>query len=229
LKKSQLFQPNVEIVENLWIDTDRVDPNSNILLTVSNSVMNKTFLISQGDITETKSSIYVQTPLERPVVGKNRWVARVGASGKLFGYVLVAILLSFSALSIGGVMKARIVLTGSMAPTINSGDIILTASPARLTPKKGDVVAYTGRRFDGSSVGIFSHRIIGGDSQTGFIVKGDHNPSPDVQHPKIADIDGVVFFTIPFIGKFLTLRSLIVLVPIIVGLWLVFGALKSES
>ena len=229
MEESQISLSKLEIVENLWIDIDQVDPSSNVLLTISSSIVNKTFLISQNTITETKSSIYVQTPLERPVVGSKRWVTSVTAIGKLIGYLVAASLLTFTALSISGVMKARIVLTGSMAPTINSGDIILTASPTRLTPKKGDVVAYTGRRFDGSAVGIFSHRIIGGDAQTGFIVKGDHNPSPDVQHPKIADINGVVFFTIPFIGKFLTIRSLIVLLPIIIGLWVVFGALKSEN
>jgi len=52
-------------------------------------------------------------------------------------------------------------------------------------PHKGDVVAYQGRRFDGSKVGVFSHRIIGGNQASGFIVKGDANPSPDVQRPKL--------------------------------------------
>jgi hypothetical protein len=98
-----------------------------------------------------------------------------------------------------------------------------------MTPEKGDVVAYEGKRFDGTKVGVFSHRIIGGDAQNGFTVKGDANPSPDVQRPKIPDITGIVIFILPFIGKILTPRSLIVLVPLIFGFWLVMDALKNEK
>ena len=61
-----------------------------------------------------------------------------------------------------------------------------------------------------------------------FVVKGDANPNPDVQRPKIPDISGIVIFTLPLIGKILTPRSLIVLVPLIFGFWLVLDALKRE-
>jgi signal peptidase I len=116
-----------------------------------------------------------------------------------------------------------------MAPTINPGDIILTVSPEKKTPVVGDVVAYTAKRFNGDPVGVFSHRIIGGDLVSGFIVKGDANPSPDVQRPKVEDIGGVVFFVIPFIGRLLTRQALFILVPCIFGFWLVIDALKNES
>mgnify|MGYP003335686797 CR=1 FL=1 len=39
-------------------------------------------------------------------------------------------------------------------------------------PKIGDVITYEARRFNGSPVGVFSHRIIGGNLASGFIVKG---------------------------------------------------------
>jgi hypothetical protein len=76
---------------------------------------------------------------------------------------------------------------------------------------------------------VFSHRIIGGDAQTGFIVKGDANPSPDVQHPLIPDIEGVVVFVIPFLGKILAPKSLFILVPLVFGFWLITDALKNEK
>lgn len=119
-------------------------------------------------------------------------------------------------------------LTGSMVPVINPGDIILTTPPSNITPKIGSIVAYVGRRFDGTAVGVFSHRIIGGNAQTGFIVKGDANPAPDIQNPTIPDITGVVIFVIPLIGKFLTPKSLMVIIPLIFGLWLILDALKNE-
>jgi len=126
-------------------------------------------------------------------------------------------------------MKARIVLTGSMVPTINPGDVVLLAPPVRINPKIGSIVSYTARRFDGSPVGTFTHRIINGDPVSGYVMKGDANPTPDIQHPKIADVTGVVFFKIPFIGKLLTPKSLLIIVPCIVGFWFVMDALKNEE
>ncbi|CAB4331375.1 MAG: signal peptidase I [Actinobacteria bacterium] len=214
--------------EDMWIDGVPDFTDANVLITISNVIGEKTVFITPNRIVESKASLFVEAPPERVVAGNKIWYTRVNSAVKITGYVLAAVLLTFSAMSVSGVIKARIVLTGSMSPTINPGDIILTVPPAKMTPKKGDVVAYTGRRFDGGSVGIFSHRIIGGDAQTGFIVKGDANPTPDVQHPKIPDITGVVIYTIPFIGKILTPRALIVLVPLIFGFWLVLDALKGE-
>jgi hypothetical protein len=68
-----------------------------------------------------------------------------------------------------------------------------------------------------------------GDAQSGFVMKGDNNPAPDTQQPTLADISGVVFYTIPIIGKLLTPRGLLVLVPSIFGLWLVIDALRNEK
>ena len=213
--------------EEMWILGGQ-EPDSNVLVTVSNKHGEKTVLISGEKIVESEAKLFVEAPPERVITGNKVWYVRITASLQIFGYVLAAVLMTFSALSVSGVVKARIVLTGSMAPTINPGDIIVTVPPTRMVPKKGDVVAYEGKRFDGTKVGVFSHRIIGGDAQNGFIVKGDANPSPDVQHPKIPDITGIVIFTIPLIGKILTPRSLIVLVPLIFGFWLVLDALKGE-
>jgi signal peptidase I len=126
-----------------------------------------------------------------------------------------------------GYVKARVVLTDSMAPTIKAGDIVLLDPTTHAVPKIGDVAAYTGRRFDGTSVGIFTHRIIGGDAVNGFIMKGDNNPSPDVQRPKIADVSGVVVFKLPFIGKVLNPKMLFILVPVVFGIWLISDALRD--
>ena len=125
-------------------------------------------------------------------------------------------------------MKARIVLTGSMVPVISPGDIVLLAPTPRTQPKLGDIAAYTARRFSGESVGIFTHRIIGGDPINGWIMKGDANPSPDVQKPKAEDMNGVVFFIIPWIGKLMAPKMLMILIPVGVGIWLIIDTLKGE-
>ena len=216
-------------LDQVWIEGGTRDPDSKILLTISNSNGEHTALITPTEIAHSKAKMFVQAPPERVITKAQLKQQKFSAITTGIGYVLSAILLSFSALSISGFVKARVVLTGSMAPSINSGDIVLLVPTKHLEPKINDVVAYTGRRFDGSSVGTFTHRILDGDAQNGFLVKGDANPSPDVQKPKLADISGVVVFTIPFIGQFLTPKALLILVPLIFGLWLVIDALRKDS
>ena len=143
------------------------------------------------------------------------------------GYALAISLMVFAGLSFTGNVKARIVLTGSMAPAINTGDVIVTMPIARMAPQVDDVIAYQAKRFNGEDVAVFSHRIIDGDIDNGFIVKGDANKSPDPQKPKGEDILGVVFFVIPFIGNLLTPKALFLLVPSIFGLWLIMDAMRN--
>ena len=212
----------------MWIDKRSDIPESNVLVTVSDLSGEHSYLVAGNKIVKTKSSLFVQAPEERIVVGTRSWYRKATVLTRWFGYVLAFTLISFSILSFQGSVKARVVLTGSMAPTINPGDVILTTPPTNITPKIGSIVAYVGRRFDGTAVGVFSHRIIGGNAQTGFIVKGDNNPEPDTQKPKVPDITGVVIFVIPLIGKFLTPKALIVIIPLIFGLWLILDALKNE-
>jgi signal peptidase len=215
--------------EEMWIEGQSQFADSKILLTVSNHTGDRTVLITPNEIVASNPKMFVQAPPERIVTKAHMRQQRFGNAVKFFGYLLSAVLITFSVLSAAGFVKARIVLTGSMEPAIKPGDIVILAPTPRVQPKLGDVVAYTGRRFSGESVGTFTHRIIGGNAEEGFLVKGDNNPSPDVQRPKNADISGVVFFVVPFIGKFLTPKMLMILVPLAIGLWLVIDTLRGES
>jgi signal peptidase I len=215
-------------LDQVWIEGSSKDPESKVLLTISNSLGEHTALITPTDIAQSKAKMFVQAPPERISTKAQQKQQRFASMTTFIGYALSAILLSFSALSVTGFVKARVVLTGSMAPAINSGDIVILIPTQHREPKINDVVAYTGKRFDGSSVGTFTHRILSGDATNGFLVKGDANLDPDVQRPKLTDISGVVVFTLPFIGQFLTPKALLILVPLIFGLWLVFDAFRKE-
>jgi signal peptidase len=213
----------------MWIEGESQFSDSKVLVTVSNAHGEKTVLITPEDIAPTKSKLFVQAPPERiatPTQARNR---RINTVIKYIGYALSGTLIAFSVLSASGFVKARIVLTGSMEPTINPGDIVLLAPTPRTQPQLGDIAAYTARRFSGETVGVFTHRIIGGDPINGFIMKGDANPTPDVQRPKVDDISGVVFFVIPFVGKLLTLKMLMIFIPVGVGIWLIIDTLKGDS
>jgi hypothetical protein len=213
----------------IWIEGSPAHPDSNVLLTVSNSNGEKTALINSLGITQSKARLFVEAPPERITTAPVARYQSIRAGIKWLGYFLAATLITFSAFSFTGTLKARIVLTGSMAPTIHPGDIIITTTTEHKAPKKGDIVAYTARRFNGAAVATISHRIIGGDATKGFIVKGDSNPSPDVQHPGLKDISGVVLLIIPYIGNLLTPKALFLIVPSIFGFWLILDAMKNAE
>jgi signal peptidase len=212
----------------MWVEGQSQFADSKVLVTISNALGERTVLITPSDIAPTKSKMFVQAPPERiatPAQARNN---KISSIIRFLGYALSGILISFSVLSASGFVKARIVLTGSMEPTISTGDVVLLAPTPRTQPKLGDVAAYTARRFSGETVGIFTHRIIGGDPINGWLMKGDANPSPDVQKPKAEDINGVVFFIIPWIGKLMTPKMLMILIPVGVGVWLIIDTLKGD-
>ena len=223
----KLFIEDSEL--DVWVEGNAKHSDSKILLTVSSLSGTKTVLITPDAIAESQAKHFVEAPPERVVTTKQLRVKKAQTTLRFIGYFLSAIILTFAALSTTGAVKARVVLTGSMAPTINPGDIVLLASPTRIAPEVGEVATYTARRFSGESVGLFTHRIIGGDATSGFTMKGDANPSPDVQRPKIADIEGVVFFVIPYLGYLLSAKTLMILIPLLVGLWFIMDALRNNN
>jgi len=214
--------------EEMWVEGSSQYSDSKVLVTISNALGERTVLITPTDIAPTKSKLFVQAPPERIATPAQQRSNKINSVIKYIGYALSAVLISFSVLSASGFMKARVVLTGSMEPVIKPGDIVLLAPTPRTQPKLGDIAAYTARRFSGESVGIFTHRIIGGDPVNGWIMKGDNNPSPDVQKPKSEDISGVVFFVSPWIGKLMAPKMLMILIPVAVGIWLIIDTLKGD-
>jgi signal peptidase len=214
-------------VGEIWIGGSSSHADSNILITVTSLKGERSAYISGSSVTQLQAGQLVDPAPEVQSESSARKYSGVKKAMTISGYALAILLLSFSALSFSGVAKARIVLTGSMKPAINPGDIIITTPITHKTPKIGDVIAYQARRFNGQAVAVFSHRIISGDLKSGFVVKGDANKTPDNQKPVAKDILGVVIFTIPFLGNILTPKALFLLVPCIFGLWLILDAMKN--
>lgn len=199
------------------------------LVTVSNGREERSVLISATGFMAVLAKDYVIAPKERAVAAKTPVKSSVRLGLKVVGWSVVALFLTTSALTVAKVIDTRVVLTGSMIPAINPGDIVLTAPVSRISPKMRDVVVYTGKRFDGTPVASFAHRIIGGSPSEGFTMKGDANPEPDVQKPKLADIKGVVFFRLPFVGKLLQPQTMMLLLLSGFGVWLIIGAFREEE
>ena len=211
----------------VFLDRGDSDANSNVLITISNPTGSMTVLITPDAVVETSPKHFVDTPPERVITGGQKVMKKLATAATVAGYVLAAILVTFSVLSSTGYVNARVVLTGSMQPTINPGDIVLTAPISRVEPKIDDVAAYQARRFDGAPVGVFTHRIIDGDGNSGWVLKGDNNPSPDIQKPKNNDILGVVIFVIPWLGNLLSKQVLFTVIPLVAGMWFLLDTLRK--
>ena len=212
-----------------WVQPSQVNRHSMALVTVSTISGEKSVLISNKGMMSVDSRNYVLAPKERVKPKATPIKDAITLSSKVLAWVFVAFLLSFSLLNISGAIKSQIVLTASMSPTINPGDMVISTSPERVAPEVGDVVVYSGKRFDGTKVASFAHRIIAGNGQTGFTVKGDNNPSADTQQPVLSEIEGVVLVTIPFVGQLLNPQIFVLLLLCAFGLWLIVDAFRDEE
>ena len=199
------------------------------LVTVSNGKEERTALISSTGFMLVTARDYVIAPKERAVASKTPVKSAIHFGLKTVGWSMVALFLATSALTFAKVIDTRVVLTGSMVPTINAGDVIFTAPVSRISPKINDVVVYSGKRFDGTPVAPFAHRIIGGSPLAGFEMKGDANTEADVQRPKLSEIEGVVFLKVPFVGKLLQPQTMMLLLLSGFGVWLIIGAFREEE
>lgn len=114
-------------------------------------------------------------------------------SSKVFSILLVALSIVLLGSFLLGV-RFLAVSSGSMTPSINVGDVVLSipVSPSEL--KTGDVIVFSG----GSS--LIVHRIVEPSGNNCFVTKGDANDSPDPLWACGSSIVGKVVAVIPLIG-----------------------------
>jgi len=142
------------------------------------------------------------TPDKPQRVGTGRFIAKATAG-------LLALI--FFACLITGLAQMRVVLTGSMQPAINPGDMVIAVSKDYVAPHVGKVVLYSARDLQGNAVTVWSHRIIAGNATKGFTIKGDANSQPDIGVIPLRDIQSVVILRIPFVGHIFNIYSLILI------------------
>jgi signal peptidase I len=148
---------------------------------------------------------------------------------KVVSYVMLGVILTLGVANTLDVLQVRIVATGSMIPAIDPGDMVIGVNPAFRSAVVNDVVIYQARRFDNEEVAKFAHRIIGGDSISGFILKGDNNPEPDIQSVMPEDISSVIVVTIPKVGMVLNPQMIIYALMALVAMFIAWEFLRSED
>lgn len=124
----------------------------------------------------------------------------IGISATIFCILLV--FFSFGYLGV----TPSIISSGSMRPTLDTGDIVILNDVSIETIQVGDIIQY---EIQNVSTIHRVHDIIREPNSIVFITKGDANNAPDVESVNPYQITGKVTFTLPKIGIIpLVLRSL---------------------
>jgi signal peptidase I len=212
-----------------WLEPIKTKRDAMALITVTIDNQEKSVLISPRGLMQVDAKNYVLTPQKRNDKETSSFTKIVNRSFRIATWSLLSFFGIFTLLLATNVAQARVVLTDSMLPAIKPGDVVISVGANLKSPKVGDVVTYIGKKFDGTPVASFTHRVIGGELTSGLIVKGDNNDSADVQRPTLNDLQGVVVFTIPFLGLLLTPQNLTLILFTFFGLWLIFDSFRLSN
>jgi signal peptidase len=119
---------------------------------------------------------------------------------KAMGNVALVVLAAFAvliALTLLSGFQYNTVRSGSMAPAINVGDVVVTAPVDAGDIKVGDVIS-----FHSPNGGVLiCHRVISVDRTAGFVqTKGDANEDPDWFTVPYSKVTGRVVADVPLLG-----------------------------
>jgi len=126
--------------------------------------------------------------------------ARREKEGSLAGWVvttIVAVAIIWFAVGLFPVQPTT-VISGSMRPTLDVGDVVIIAKVSAATVKPGDIIQF--REAEGVTT---VHRVVEiqeSEGQRVFITQGDANSEPDANPVLAANVVGKAVFDIPKIG-----------------------------
>jgi len=111
--------------------------------------------------------------------------------------IFILLLLSFVILPImQGSMHFLIVLSGSMAPEANPGDVVVSTYTNPEEIQINDIITFT---YSNDPENCITHRVINITNE-GFQTKGDANEDPDQRIVQSSEVIGKVGLVIPYIG-----------------------------
>lgn len=150
----------------------------------------------------------------------------------LFALLLFTAFVTFSTFKIPGNYKLFAVQSGSMAPQIKTGSIVLVKPQDKY--QKGDVITVTDSKNPRTPI---THRIYSiENAPTGaiFQTKGDANDAPDIEKRLSKDILGKVYFSVPYIGFIVSYNKtrdgfiFLVIIPVTVIIYSEMIKIKKE-
>jgi signal peptidase len=94
-------------------------------------------------------------------------------------------------------LSAHVVVSGSMAPQIDVGDVVLTEPVDGAELRAGQVLLFTDPEQPDR---LLLHRLVSFADDGSLVTRGDANPSNDSTHVSAADVQGLARMRVPFVG-----------------------------
>ena len=136
-------------------------------------------------------------PGSGPVAGwRQGWTALLLTSLARSVLAAVVVLVAWSVVPVPFGAQSHVVLTGSMAPRLEVGDVVVSRDVPVPTLAVGDVVVAADPDRPG---GVRVHRLAGWEDGR-LRLRGDANPAPDSSLVSPADVVGVGVLRVPWIG-----------------------------
>lgn len=110
---------------------------------------------------------------------------------------------AFTLLGLAIVWRVGAVVSGSMEPSMHPGDVMITRPVAPGEVKVGDVILFKPARGES----FVAHRVveINHEPDLRFITKGDANHGRDPNPIQPGELEGTLFFNIPYLYLLFTL------------------------
>jgi len=172
---------------------------------------------------------------------KKLWIKRLW--NFFYGLILIvlaviAVAVALSALDIPGGYKLYTVQSGSMAPAIPTGSLVISKPDGDY--KVGDVITFKAEkeRFVKNPKLTTTHRIYEvkeKDQEISFVTKGDANESPDVESVDKSLVLGRSIFSIPLLGYPVSFAKtkegliILVVIPATIIIWSELISIKNEA
>jgi signal peptidase len=136
---------------------------------------------------------------------------RIRRALNVVGTVVLAVALLVTAVvafpAVVGADNSYVVLSGSMQPTIEAGDVVVVAETPPEKIEAGDVLAFD--RIEGDDKRT-THRVVEvveRDGERYFRTKGDANEEPDAHLVPADAVIGTIQFTIPEVGRLFSVAN----------------------
>lgn len=137
-------------------------------------------------------------PEPEPAVHPARRIMGWAAGTALVLVVLLAVAVAIVP-AIGGATPLT-VLSGSMEPALPVGSTVIIRPRPAAEIGVGDVITFTDRTTESDETRIVTHRVIEVQEGPAFVTQGDANNAPDPGLVQAADVRGVQWYHVPYVG-----------------------------
>lgn len=167
-------------------------------------------------------------------------VLRAVATGLISGLLILVIAVGAMAIIVPAATGSRAltVMTSSMEPALPAGTLIVVKPQDPKTLAPGDVITY---QLKSGEPTLVTHRVQQkltlADGSAALITKGDNNPKPDPNPVQEVQVQGKLWYSIPFVGwvsNAFTGDARAWIIPVVVGAlfiyaaWMIFSGLREK-